>query len=148
MEVLSMRSCSLPRALALAALVLAANWGCASKSDRPETLPVRGKVTYKGQPVTKGTITFQPDAGETATGQIQPDGTYTLSTFGEQDGALAGHHKVMIIANDADPTLMPGSSPGYKPPKDLVPKKYAKLETSGLVADVAKDKTTFDFELK
>jgi hypothetical protein len=143
-----MRSCSPPQALALAALLLAVNWGCAPKTDRPETLPVSGKVTYKGQPVTKGTITFQSDGGQAATGEIQSDGTYRLSTFADRDGALPGHHKVMIIANDADPTLMPGSSPGYKPPKDLVPKKYAKLETSGLTADVSKDKTTFEFELK
>lgn len=136
------------RALALLALLAAPTWGCGSKSERPATLPVQGKVTYKGQPVSKGTVTFQSDAGQTATGEIQPDGTYQLSTFVERDGALPGHHKVMIIANDADPTLMPGSSPGYKPPKELVPKKYENLETSGLDADVAKDKPSYDFELK
>jgi len=136
------------RALALLALLAASTWGCGSKSERPETLPVQGKVTYKGQPVPKGTVTFQSDSGQTATGEIQSDGTYKLSTFAEGDGALPGHHKVMIIANDADPTLMPGSSPGYKPPKDLVPKKYEKLETSGLQADVTKDKSSIDFELK
>ena len=54
----------------------------------------------------------------------------------------------MIIANDGDPTLMPGSSPGYKPPKDLIPKKYGTLATSGLEADVTKDKPTIDFPLK
>ena len=43
---------------------------------------------------------------------------------------------------------MPGSSPGYKPPKDLVPKKYSQFETSGLEATVAKDKTSYDFDLK
>jgi len=136
------------RALALLALLAASTWGCGSKSERPETLPVQGKVTYKGQPVPKGTVTFQSDSGQTATGEIQSDGTYKLSTFAEGDGALPGHHKVMIIANDADPTLMPGSSPGYKPPKDLVPKKYEKLETSGLQADVTKDKSSIDFDLK
>ena len=64
------------------------------------------------------------------------------------DGAVPGHHKAMIIANDADPTLMPGSSPGYKTPKDLVPKKYGQLDTSGLEATVTKEKTTYDFDLK
>jgi hypothetical protein len=98
--------------------------------------------------VTKGTVTFQPDNGRPATGEIQPDGTFSLSTFADKDGAIPGHHKVMIIANTADPTKMPGSSPGYVPPKDLVPKKYNNLGTSGLEATVSKDKASYHFELK
>jgi len=143
-----MRSCRTPLAGVLATLFLAVHSGCGSKSEFPATVPVSGKVTYKGQPVAKGTVTFQPEGGQPATGALQPDGTFTLSTFAERDGALPGHHKVMIIANDSDPTLMPGSSPGYKPPKDLVPKKYAKLDTSGLSADVAKGNPPFEFDLK
>ena len=140
----------LSRALALFTLpILAAfSWGCGSESERPATFSVQGKVSYKGQPVTKGTVTFESDSGQTATGEIQPDGTYQLSSFAKDDGALPGHHKVMVIANDADPTLMPGSSPGYKPPKDLVPKKYSQFNTSGLEATVAKDKPSYDFDLK
>ena len=53
----------------------------------------------------------------------------------------------MIVANTGDPTKMP-SSPGYVPPKDLVPKKFASVATSGLVAEVSKDKTSYDFDLK
>ena len=135
-------------ALAMSALLVATNLGCGVKPEHPETVPVQGKVTYMGQAVTKGTVTFQSDGGQAATGEIQSDGTYRLSTFAEKDGALPGHHNVMIIANDADPTLMPGSSPGYKPPKDLVPKKYNQLETSGLEAVVSKDKPSYDFDLK
>jgi hypothetical protein len=135
-------------ALALSALVTGSTCGCGSKRELPETVPIQGKVTYGGHPVPKGTITFQPDSGQTATGEIQPDGTYRLGTFAEKDGAVPGHHKVMIIANDADPTKMPGSSPGYKPPKDLVPKKYAQLDTSGLEATVTKEQPTIDFDLK
>ena len=43
---------------------------------------------------------------------------------------------------------MPGSSPGYKTPKDLVPKKYNKPETSGLEANVTKDGPPINFDLK
>ena len=73
-------------ALALSALLIGSSPGCGGKSQFPETLPVSGKVTYKGQPVTKGTVTFQSDTGQPATGEIQPDGTYRLSTFAEKDG--------------------------------------------------------------
>jgi hypothetical protein len=122
--------------------------GCGSGEDpHPATVSVQGKVTYQGQPVPKGTITFQPAGGRPAVGEIKPDGTYRLSTFGEMDGAIPGAHKVMILANTGDPTKMP-SSPGYVVPKDLVPRKYASPETSGLEVNVSKDKASYDFDLK
>jgi hypothetical protein len=43
--------------------------------------------------------------------------------------------------------MIPGSTPGYKPGKDLVPKKYNSVDTSGLEATVSKDKPTIDFDL-
>jgi hypothetical protein len=121
--------------------------GCATDDAHPPTVPVQGKVTYQGQPVPKGTVTFQPDGGRPAVGDIQPDGTYRLSTFGDKDGAVAGNHKVMIIANTGDPTKMP-STPGYVTPKDLIPKKYGDVKTSGLEIAVSKDKKDYDFDLK
>jgi hypothetical protein len=135
------------RAVMPSALLAGLVCGCGPKEEHPETVPVQGKVTYKGKPVPKGTVTFQPDAGQPSAGEIQPDGTYQLSTFAPKDGALPGHHRVMIIANTGDPTKIPGSSPGYVTPVDLVPKKYNQLGSSGLEATVSKDKTTYDFDL-
>ena len=52
----------------------------AGAATLPSLIPVKGKVTYKGQPLTKGTVRFEPDGyGRMATGKIQPDGTYVLS---------------------------------------------------------------------
>jgi hypothetical protein len=130
------------------AFALALSPGCSDAPEHPPTLPVSGKVSYKGQPVTKGTVTFVSDDGQTAVGEIQPDGTYSLSTFGQNDGTVLGHHRVSVVASDADPTLMPGSSKGYKPPKDLVPKKYGDAVSSGLEATVSREKSSFDFDLK
>ncbi|WZO96031.1 hypothetical protein EP7_003004 [Isosphaeraceae bacterium EP7] len=131
-----------------AAVGLGLGLGCQAKSDYPETVPVSGKVSYRGQALPKGTITFQSDEGHAATGQIGEGGQYHLSTFGEGDGAVPGHHRVIVIANDGDEHLMPGSSPGYKKPTDLVPKKYGKVETSGLEEVVSKDKTSYDIDIK
>ena len=122
--------------------------GCTEPVDGPKTYPVQGKVTYKGEPVPKGTITFQPDQGQPSVADIQPDGTYRLSTFKEGDGAVAGHYRVFVIANTADPTKIPGSSPGWTPPKDLVPTKYNKPETSGLKATVSEEQKEYNFDLK
>jgi hypothetical protein len=98
--------------------------------------------------VPKGTVTFQRDQGQPATGEFKEDRTYQPSTFAQGDGALPGHHRVFIVANTADPTKMPGSSPGWTPPKDLVPKKYNAAGTSGLEATVSADKSDIDFDLQ
>src|SRR5262249_7863155 len=73
----------LMRALTLSAILSGLTGGCGPAESHPETVPVQGKVTYKGQPVPRGTITFQPDAGQPATGEIQPDGSYRLGTYGQ-----------------------------------------------------------------
>jgi hypothetical protein len=55
--------------------------------------PVSGKVTYKGEPVASGSISFYAtnDASGTrgASGVIT-DGAYSLSTQGDSDGAFPG----------------------------------------------------------
>jgi hypothetical protein len=135
-------------ATTIAALLIGATSGCTETIDRPKTVPVQGKVTYKGEAVPKGSITFQPDQGQPSVADIQPDGTYRLSTFGQGDGAVPGHYRVFVIANTADPTKMPGSSPGWTPPKDLVPPKYNKAETSGLETTVNEDKKEYNFDLQ
>ena len=46
------------------ALVLLFCWGCGS-SEGPfvgTTVPVKGKITYRGKPLTQGQITFEPDS--------------------------------------------------------------------------------------
>jgi hypothetical protein len=135
-------------AVTVAALLIGTTSGCTETIERPKTVPVHGKVTYNGQPVPKGTVTFQHDQGQAAVGEIKDDGTYQLTTFAQGDGALPGHHKVFIISNTADPTKMPGSSPGWTPPKDLIPKKYNSMQTSGLEATVSDGKTDINFELQ
>ena len=139
----------LTRASALAALLTLSTLGCGSGGEpKSETVPVKGKVSYNGQRVPKGTITFQSDSGQPATGEIQPDGTFSLGTFVPGDGTVPGHQKMMIIADTSDPTKIPGSSPGYVAPKDLVPTKPNTFDTSGQEATVSKDKPSYDFNLK
>ena len=57
----------------LAAILVGSCWGCGSGSVVPPTLiPVKGKITSKGQLVTKGVVRFEPDGfGRMATGQLQ-----------------------------------------------------------------------------
>jgi hypothetical protein len=134
----------LKRLMFLTVLCLAPCWGCGSVAERQlaELIPVKGKVTYKGQPLTKGSVEFEPrDFGRSASGDLQPDGTFVLGTLKEGDGVVAGHHRVFVTG-----TGIPGKT--AKKSKELVPAKYTQPATSGLTADVDKEHTEFTFELK
>src|SRR3954466_14530767 len=86
------------------------------------TAIVRGKVTYAGKPVPNGTVNFIPDRGPSATGEIQPDGSYTLMTYEAGDGAVIGAHKVIIVAMQDMNNRLPENRTPLPPP--IVPVKY------------------------
>jgi hypothetical protein len=113
--------------------------GCGSRLQ-----PVRGKVTYPdGRPVTEGMVVFEArDDKEpiTARGEIQPDGSYQLSTFKPGDGARLGKHRV-LVAPKFDPNAVDG--PAKPPPFDP---RYADFKTSGLEVEVTSG--TSDYPLQ
>jgi hypothetical protein len=81
----------------LATVLLIACAGCGAPADvNSHLIPVKGKVTYKGKALTNGSVSFEPDAGRQAHAEIQPDGTFELSTFKAGDGAVAGTHRVSM----------------------------------------------------
>lgn len=110
----------------LAALVAA---GCGETHD--PTYPVTGKVTLNGQPLTTGTVTFTPENGPSATGEIGADGTYSLITPPEREGAMPGTYQVSVSAVEVDAEGLARS---------LLPSKYSAGQTSGLTATVQADK--------
>jgi hypothetical protein len=77
--------------------------GCGGGGE--PTANVNGSVTYDGQPVTSGNITFAPlegTVGKPANGLVQPDGSFTLSTYAEGDGAVVGRHRVLFSPTAPD----------------------------------------------
>lgn len=143
----SNRRAGLPRpALSIVVALASIPMGCGSSG--PEMASVRGKVTYKGQPVTKGTVSFQstaPEGGRNATGTINPDGTYTLQTENPGDGAQLGDYRVAISARDD--VILDYIPKKPVPPKRLVPAKYENPDTSTLTATVKSGSNEFDFPL-
>ena len=119
------------RTMAFVALLCVAAPGCFS--GNPKTHPVSGKVTFPdGKPLTKGTVEFvlmDQDKPSTATGEISEDGTYVLGTFEPDDGAIAGRHQVVVIADHEIGTGV--ERPGLLAPTALHP-KYRNFKTSGL----------------
>jgi hypothetical protein len=109
--------------------------GCGSGENLPECAPVSGKVTIDGEPLVSAMVTFHPEKpGNTGQAASEPDGTYTLNTYGTKDGALVGKHTVTI---ERYLPPMP-SQPGGKLPssKSSVPKKYTRPDTSPLKVEV------------
>ncbi|HEX4412922.1 MAG TPA: hypothetical protein VH107_04785 [Lacipirellulaceae bacterium] len=115
----------------------------------PAMVPVSGKVLYNGKPLEFGTVTFQPPHGQPARGDIQPDGTFTLSTYRLNDGAVLGKHKVRVACYESQ---RPGTvkAPGEASlGKLLIPSKYTFFEQSGLSAEIHEgENPPLVFELK
>ena len=114
----------------LAAAVIS---GCGKKGGL-ETAPVSGKVTYRGKPLTTGTVMFVPGEGPAATGEINSAGVYKLTTYTSGDGAVIGKHKVTITALQGMGDALPEQRSPTPPP--LIPAKYLNDGTSGLTAEV------------
>ena len=137
--------------------------GCGSGISY-EHAKVHGKVTYKGKPVTFGSVLFVPveppkdGLMQPASGAIQPDGSYELKSEADT-GAIVGEHKVVVIAvegdkivedtskEDAAPTPAAGPSRKSGGFKSAVPKKYADPTSTPLTRKVATGDNTIDIEL-
>lgn len=117
--------------------------GC---SSGPATGEVRGKVTFKGQPVTEGTITFlNPKEGGAGEGTLGSDGSYAI-----QGKLVVGEY--LIVVNP--PIHIVDTDPGKSPPAPVekpapnIPQKYRVQGTTPLKETVQKGKNEFNFDLK
>ena len=73
---------------------------------------VEGVVTLDGKPLPGATVSFMPvGEGRPASGRTDSDGSFRLTTFATDDGALPGTYKVVVMVQDADDKLV-GRSPG------------------------------------
>ena len=107
-----------------------ASAGC----DNKGTAPVSGKVKFKdGSDVSVlagYSLTFEAEGIKTsAVGEVAADGTFKLSTYGANDGALPGKYRVAIL-----PPANP--DPDKPPTKSKILGKYGDLRTSELNAEI------------
>lgn len=114
----------------------------------PSTHPAGGRVLYEGKPLAGATIGFISRCAATnrtlvARGLTDSSGRFVLRTDKSANGAIAGHHQVMVTKTVMTGGL--GSSNQHYPSGDasetprfesLIPERYALPETSGLTADV------------
>jgi hypothetical protein len=108
-------------------------------------VPVQGKVTLNGQPVTSGQVSYlaadkESKAGP-ATGPIESDGSYTIHTAGKE-GAPPGKYKVTVT-----PTMVPMEGATKKPslPFD---QKYGDPRKTPLTVEVVASPAPGAYDLK
>ena len=105
-------------------------------------------------------IQFFPAEGRSATGVIRPDGTYCVTTFEKDDGAVLGMHRVTVEAfqspdaaaarpQEATHLGRPGFAPVVSAGRAqwIVPEKYSMPANSPLTAEVEPGDNTIDFNL-
>jgi hypothetical protein len=123
--------------------------GCGGSGTAP-TARVSGVITYNGQPVGDVSVTFTPTDGRPANGITNEDGEFTLSTFGNNDGAVPGTHTVTLATGAEEEVPMPGTpeAENYNPPPPPFPPRYMDPQLSGLTAEVKQgEKNEFTFTL-
>lgn len=107
-----------------------------------KTYPVNGTVIYaeSNQPakdLVGYSVTLEPEnpaedgKKHSAIGLIGQDGSFTVSTFAQGDGALGGKHKVAIT---------PPVPSGDVVIKSILPARFADLQQSGLIISVESGK--------
>ncbi len=128
-----MRTLLAPRWLrnaGLASLLLVPLLGtsCSRRTGVP-VYPVHGRVLYRGKPLPGAFVIFhslEEESHPRPLGYAEADGSFTLTTYQNGDGAPAGDYAVTVEwrkppLKDNDP-----------PPHNLLPARYARPNTSGL----------------
>jgi hypothetical protein len=78
-------------------------------------------------------------------GQIQSDGTFTVST-GTDVGLDAGEYRLTVVATGPIPE--PTADNPEPLPELLIPARYGSLETSGLTRTITKGANQFEIQLE
>ena len=137
--------------LALVTGVTVLALGCGR--SRLDTIPVSGRVTYKGHPLPWGCVSFTPRKRtecRPAMADIKSDGSYEVATLEHDMGLMAGEYMVSVYAPKT-PLFEPNDV--QKAAAALItlptPKHYASPETSGLSVKVSPNDgpRTFDIHL-
>jgi hypothetical protein len=128
--------------LLIVAIIVAG--GCGSK--RPPMYPAGGTVTYPdGKPFGAGHVEFRhvdPNVRVLTQGQIQPDGSFKLSTYKADDGAVEGDYQVLVAP------MMPSTDAEARSLSSLIDPRFTQFDTSGWKFTVTRDPAKNQFALQ
>lgn len=107
------------------ALLLAVCNGC--RRTGPERVIVSGTVSYRGEPIPKGTIRFIPGRNQQIPSAVARilDGKYSAGANG---GVCVGNYRIEIEAHRTDPRYQTSATPteaeAELPTQQYLPEKY------------------------
>jgi hypothetical protein len=139
------------RALAWLLLVLGALLSTVAGCSQPgeKLLPVSGRITVDGRPLTFGSVAFRPDASRGNTtqhhpiGQIDSAGNYVLYTL-RQKGAPPGWYKVLVFADENNQ----GGATHPVPPRWATHARYTREETTDIFVEVVDNPPSGAYDLR
>ena len=113
------------------------------------TYSAGGRVTYPdGSPVEGGAVEFRSLETEKpvgARGVIQADGTFQLTTYEPEDGAVPGRHQVLIVSKRPSRDEWVALQRAGK--LKAVHPKYQRFDSSGLELTVTENPAENDFQI-
>ncbi len=125
--------------------------GCGRGRER--TYPVSGTVRIDGQALAGCMVMFRPEQGPMASGWLDDEGRFDLTTYRLRDGAVAGRHQVSLAPpetqfdmSDDEIEFLQDTSTLRRPPP--FPAKYLSVATSDLTAEVQAGSNAFEFDLE
>jgi hypothetical protein len=116
--------------------------GCAAPTNPNAPAKVKGKVTYKNEPVTAGTLTFHTDNAGVYSMMIGPDGSFSGTDLPAQEFTLTvdteahnPNRKKQVYGGGSSQSSPPpgGANPAVAGGAYVkIPAKYAKKQSSDL----------------
>lgn len=118
--------------------------GCGSpKLDYGPLGTLKGKVTFKGQPFTQGTIIL---AGSKSAPGLHPCSRMTFFVTDRIGGLPVGSYSIAFQAETKEVTDNPNSPPRMEAVQ-VLPKKYYSTETSGLTIEIKPGSNSVEFDV-
>lgn len=132
-------------------IVFATLAGCGD--GRLETYPVQGQFKFQDGSVPKfGDVEFYNEQHRlNARGKIGRDGTFTVGTFKEGDGAVAGKHQIVVMQHITSPLTARALTDGevQHDHGKLLNQAYYDYRTSDLKCEVVPgEENKFEWTLK
>lgn len=119
-----------------------------------ELVQVCGKITFKGEPLVKGAVMFNPVSGTPGTGAFgvtDETGDYTLIHRNKEEGIEPGNYRVVITRmamKDGSP-IPEGKSAADVEAVQIIPPPYSDHSTDfpGTAVTVTASGGTFNFDI-
>jgi hypothetical protein len=114
-------------------ILMATLVGCGDGRVKLPTARVTGTVSYRGKPLSFGTIVFCHPSGQAAGASLAANGTFELAAFQGQNQVAVECYKGQENGKFKG---RPGGAIWREPGSSLIPERYGELTTSGLAFEV------------